>query len=280
MANFTFVAFLLSRLSLIGTEHGKLVTNVSTETSMKKLFTIFLLISVLFSVVKYFVYVINDYENIDSEKYEFPLNKVSFETHRLTNLKNTNNYIARDKAFVIIAFDVVSDFVNYAVFWSINLGIEVFTLKRFKETLAKKMKTISNAAMKEKREKENTDAIERMISMVRSNAITNFILKFPVSLNSMFQIVIACLYLNNSSETNFDYNNTKMMFYSRVNNDFFYFCMQLNGCKVFDKFSNLLFFFSLSFTFFFLLRFDLNFKACFLRFSTKFKSDNKNQQLI
>ena len=58
MCNFTYVAFALNRISLIGREHGKLVTFMS-DLGMKKYIGVTLLTSAIFSWIKGFRYQVN-----------------------------------------------------------------------------------------------------------------------------------------------------------------------------------------------------------------------------
>jgi hypothetical protein len=119
--NLTYVCYSLSRLSLIGQEHSVFVMKVSKETEMKKIIAILIVISVPLSVVKYFVYMIN---NINYKFEDFEFNKMmdqyplktfvylSFNQHNLESKSNITNI-----------FNCICDILNYPLFLFINLSI-------------------------------------------------------------------------------------------------------------------------------------------------------------
>lgn len=151
---------------------------------MWRIIATFIYISVTLSVVKYFNYKINDYYNTVNKPNQFIQNyplKLS-----ITRLDHS------DKMAEIIwinIFSLISDLINYPVFWILNFGIDIYTSVRLKETLAEKLKNVRNEEIRAKKEKEYSDAINRSISMIRSNFITNLLLKIPVVINSIFELL-------------------------------------------------------------------------------------------
>lgn len=256
VSNFTYTAFLLSRLSLIGLEHGLLVTKLSKETEMYRILGIFVLVSVLLSIVKYFQFVANDFNG--SEDYflsdflqEYPLKRSIY------------SYFIKDydteTSLVIIGFCIVSDVINYFVFPVVNLVIEIYTTRLLRKTLEEKLKLISNSELKKKKEDENAETIRRTICMVILNSLSNIFLKLPLVLNPIFEIIDTVL---------FDEITFLLPITSNENRDSYldgiiYFCVELYGCEMLDELFNLLFLVSLSINLVFYYNFDKNFNVCF-----------------
>jgi hypothetical protein len=279
VSNFTTLGYALSRLALIGQEHGKFVTNVSKETKMKKLFGITALICVILSLVKYFKYTVN---NLDDRSELFvSVNGVDY-TLDLVNrfpLKYTifpfilvDNEFERTKSTVISIFTIISDVVNYLIFFVCNFALEIYTAVLLKKTLDEKMKNISSdEEVRQKKEKEKKSANQRMRRMVVYTVISNLLFRLPVAINSMFEIAITFIYQPGTATFfSFSYNYN-------VKNNFVYFCLGLNGCEIFEDISNFLYFISLSVSLIFYYNFDLNFNECF---SKTILRKNKPQNTI
>jgi hypothetical protein len=149
----------------------------------------------------------------------------------------------------------------------------------FKKTLAEKLKKITNEEVKKKKEKENKEAIQRTRRMVISNLISSLLLKVPLALNPIFEITNTYLILsrgdnlyNHSVHIIEVFNQNPVLDKLKEKNyksNFLYFCLELNGCEMFYKLSNVCLFLSFTFTFIFYYKFDKNFKICFKRFIFK-----------
>lgn len=168
-----------------------------------------------------------------------------------------------------MVFNCLSDVANYPTFLVINLIWDVKTVLLLKKTIAEKME--SN--LSEKKKRENERLINRAILMVILNAVTFFLLKVPVLLNSIFEFVINEIYTNwynRPTEENgtIEYDG----------NIFIWLCFELFGCDLFEQFSNLLYFLSLSLHLYFYYKFDRNFQFSFHRkiLNKKFKPQQKS----
>jgi hypothetical protein len=255
-SNFTYVAFLLCRLSLIGKEHGRLVEKVSNQMSIKRFVSYYACLSLVLSIVKYFRFQIND---ADIFKYEFgTLDFSTFDEYpakfsRLDNFFDDidnptksnllNNIRAVTWAFIVL--NCISDILNYPVFLIICLVLDIVTSVELRKTLSQKISTSKQI------EEEKEEAIFKSTLLAILNALCNFLLKLPMTVNSIFEIYISL--------------NYKITNYSKefFNKHFFYFLIDLNGGDLFENLANFLYFFSLSLNFVFYYNFDRMFRFYF-----------------
>ena len=268
MSNFTHVAFLLSRLSLIGNKHGKIVTSISSKTSDCEIciwMLGFAITSLILSVVKYFIYVINvdfiDFISIISyvevgNKYP---RKFSYAERRVNN-----NDLSKTTAVTVI--NIVSDFVNYLMFFIVNMSIEIYSNILFKVTLKEKANQITDPKAKEKIEMQNAKSIKRNNRMVKWNIIADLLLKLPVILSVILETISAYLLLSSFDQAGKDsliVHIMNLFIKTRFKNSFNHFCIQLNGCQMLEDIFNVLFLFYLSLPLLFYYKYDLNFKQWF-----------------
>lgn len=262
MSNLTYLGFALCRLSLIDTEetNGKLVELVSKKLSLKVIMSIITILSVLFSIVKYFRFTINSTDlflfitTIDTNN-DYPL--------RLTTL---NSYRGSSSA-VFLAFNCLCDLCNYPLHLAVSLGVDIYTVVKLKRTLAKKMAT----ATSEKQMKED-DPVVRAIRMVVLNALVNVFLKLPVTINTFVEIHMSLVYFNvflSSFQFKENYQTTSSLIY---------FCQELNGCELFESVSNMLYMLSLTLGLLFYYNFDKNFKSSFRRLMFNEEPAKKKKQ--
>ena len=126
-ANFTYVQFALNRLSLIGKDHGKLVTKASEMTVSQ--FIARIIIPCLFlPVVKIFRYFPNSYR-IEAE-YPIPIGYYF-------------SYLSSSLLFVYMAFNILFDILNYIVFLLVNFVIDVNLAIQIKQAIDEKEKNKS-----------------------------------------------------------------------------------------------------------------------------------------
>jgi hypothetical protein len=118
-SNLTYMAFAISRLSLIGKNHGKLTVYVSNLTVGQFLVRVFLPCLAL-PAVKIFKYI----PNFDQPEDEYPHPFVYF-----------FNKISRGKSFTFLSFNILFDLANSFGFLVANLTIR---LKRLIEEKAQK----------------------------------------------------------------------------------------------------------------------------------------------
>jgi hypothetical protein len=135
MCNFTYFAFALNRISLIGKDHGKLVTFMS-KIGIKWYIGATLFISSVFSWIKGFKYEVN---YIYPDPY-FPI-PIEFNL-----LKNTISY-SKFRDFIMI-YILISDLVNYLVFVVICIVIDIY--------MVVKLRRNSNRILDEKAKKSES----------------------------------------------------------------------------------------------------------------------------
>ena len=138
MCNFTYVAFALNRIALIGKDHSKIVKFIS-ELDIRVYYLVTFLISFSLSWIKYFKYQVNNFEpNLNypiSNEWDIItllFTKNSFNTDKYTSYK------IPDRLYFI--YNSISDLINYVIFVIICLIIDIFMVVRLKQTLDEKLK--------------------------------------------------------------------------------------------------------------------------------------------
>ena len=127
-ANFTYVQFALNRLSLIGKNHGKLVTNAA-KLKMRQYIWRILIPCLILPVIKIFRYFPNSYR-IDAD-YPIPIGYYF-------------KYLSSSLMFIYMSFNITFDILNYALFLIINFIIDINLAIRMKQTIEEKKKNKSN----------------------------------------------------------------------------------------------------------------------------------------
>ena len=163
MCNFSYVAFALNRISLIGKDHGKLVVFVS-EVGFKKYISVSLLISAVFSWIKFFKYELN-YFYPDAS---FPLsNEMNIILHEINRFND----------FYFI-YNSISDLVNYLVFVVICVIIDICMVIELRRTLNEKTKKSESNQNKTTKNAEYEEAVNKAIRMVVQIVLLVFFLNF------------------------------------------------------------------------------------------------------
>jgi hypothetical protein len=170
MCNFTYVAFALNRINLIGKDHGKIVTFFS-EVGIKKYIVITLLISATFSWIKFFTYKVNH----SNPEANYPItNELSIYIY---NFKN---------AFYVFyfIFSFISSFVNYLLFVVITVIIDICMAVQLRRTLEDKSKKSEslNQKQNETKKTEFEEAVNKAIKMVVLNTAIGIFFKIPLSI--------------------------------------------------------------------------------------------------
>ena len=227
ISNFGYVGFSLTRLSLIGKDHSKLIKFIS-ELKMPYYILTSTIISVALSVVKIFRYQVN---GSDPDQ-DYPIRYD----------RNYNNMFSADfatKARVINVFNAISDLTNYLVFVLIDIILDIVLVRKFRKTMTDKINS---------EEVKITQVVFRIITLVVEFALFSIILKLPSSLKSVFDSI----HLNNDLVIPLANNQI----------DFLYewYCVYARFCPTFDKLSSILFAISISSNLFFYYLFDRNFK--------------------
>ena len=132
MANFSYVGFSISRLSLIGTDHSKFVKSFPDYSILVTQF-ISLILSGLLSTIKIFVYTPYDvpsFHNYKKETVPFRFDRNPKEIERIS--------LSKPRSKVINAFNFISDFSNYVTFTIVFLALDIVLLLKLKKTLENK----------------------------------------------------------------------------------------------------------------------------------------------
>jgi hypothetical protein len=129
-ANFTYVQFSLNRLSLIGKDHGKLVTNAS-KLEVRQYMGRIVIPCLVLPIIKIFRYLPNSYR-IDAD-YPIPIGYYF-------------KYLNRSLMFVYMSFNITFDILNYVVFLFVNLIIDVNLAIKMKQVIEEKTKNKANSS--------------------------------------------------------------------------------------------------------------------------------------
>jgi hypothetical protein len=232
ISNFGYVGFSMTRLSLVGKDHSKLIKFIS-ELSMSYYIIVSTIISVALSVAKIFHYQVNVFDPNQDYPIQFDRN--------FNNIYSPDPYFAT-KARVINVLNAVSDITNYFLFILVNIILDIILVRKLKKALSGKL----NSDVE-----KTTQAIFRMIVLVVSFALFSIILKFPASLKSIFDSI----HLNNKIDI-----EGKPFTDNHIDYLYEWFCVYPRFCPTFDKLASILFTISISANIFFYYMFDKNFK--------------------
>ena len=245
MNNFTYIAFALNRISLIGKDYNKLVKFMS-DVGIKKYTAVCFLISIGLSSVKFFSYRIN-YGKGDN--YYYP-------TEYSFILLYDNG--GEKKSTLFFTFNFISDLLNYLVFLLIHLSIDIVMIVKLRQTLNEKLekaKAYITKDQQEKKKKENETAVNKAILMVILNTALNIIFKVPTLIYSIIDFYESIYRLD------FNY----LANHGGFGRFYITFCHDAYFCHMFLRLSDLLFFISISIQLFFFVHFDKKFKITFYR---------------
>ena len=249
MCNFTYVAFALNRISLIGKDHGKIVTFFS-ELGIKKYIGLSLLISTSLSWVTYFKYYVNYIYNVESADFPFLA-----ENNLFTII--SNNFI---DAYYII--NSISSFVNYFLFVVICAIIDICMVVQLRRTLnekTKKSESMMNQKQNEAIKIENEEAVNKAIKMVVLNTAIGIFFKFPVFFIPLYNVIV-------------DFYHKKFVNYQISHPgfaDFYRFLKDSEFYNLIEDVSNFLFTISLFIQLFIYNRFDKKFRTGYERLMDK-----------
>ena len=264
MCNFTYVAFALNRISLIGKDHGKLVTFFS-EIGIKKYIGITLLISASFSWIKGLKYQVN--YNFFYSTFDFPLSNddLLFWTEIKPRIIE-----------VYYVYNSISDFINYFLFVVISAIIDICMVVQLRRVLEEK--TIKSASINQKQNEtkkaENEEVVNKAIKMVVINTSIGIFFKLPALfipiINVYADFYFSPNYFSVSNKPYFDY------FYS--------FLKESEFLSLIQDISTFLFTLALSIQMFIYNRFDKKFQTGYQRLKDKaftklknvFKSQNQS----
>ena len=256
---FSYIAFALNRISLIGKDHGKLVQFMS-DIGVKSYLAVCFLISCGLSVIKYFKYEIN----YDQPETSYPISN----DHDLSSIHRT--FISNDG--VIIA-NSIFDILNYVVFELLIFVIDVYLVVRMRRILNERLRKSESLMAKNKLEtmkKENEEAINKVIKMVIVNTAISVLFKLPVAFIPVVNVYAEFYYKDYLNQ--FDHPKFGAFYSFLLDSGFYDFFL---GC------SDLLFNLSLFLQLFIYRHFDKLFKIGLCRLISKndySKSNNSNRQ--
>ena len=258
MCNFTYVAFALNRISLIGKDHGKLVTFMS-KIGVKKYIGITLLISSIFSWIKGFKYEVNYFY---PDPY-FPL-PIEF------NLFENKIVHSTFRDFIMI-FISISDLVNYLVFVVICIVIDICMVVKLRRTLNEKAKKSEslNQKQNESKKAEFEEAVNKAIKMVVLNSVIGIVFKLPICIIPLLNAYARFYYRDEYYK--FDHPRFGEFFSMLVNSGFY---------DLIQDVSHLLYILSLAIQLFIYKRFDKKFLIGFERLMNKTSSNGKEKSKI
>lgn len=144
LANFTYLAFSMSRLSLIGKEYSKLVMYVAKDKSIKLYLAITIILSLVLSVCKYFRFMPAEISTSSSGIFtNFPDKLMIFALGKVRGVF---------QARLFLIFNTLCDLLNYLVFLVINLVLDIKMASELKKSLKEKEEKIEMTE-KQKRKK-------------------------------------------------------------------------------------------------------------------------------
>ena len=244
ISNFGYVGYLLSRLSLVGKDHSRLIRFFSKPAIVYYIIAS-TIISVALSIVKIFRYQVNEFDL--NQDYPIPFDR---------NFNNIFSPNFATKARLVNIFNAVSDLTNYFVFILIFIILDIVLLMKLRKTFSERMK--SNVAT------NTSQIVFRIKILVVSFAIYSVLLKLPASLKSIFDSI----HLNNKiyltfTDSHFDYL-------------YEWYCVYARYCPTYEKLTSNLFIISISTNIFFYYLFDNNFKFGLKIAYDKIISDKKS----
>jgi hypothetical protein len=258
LTNFIYLAFQLCRLSLIGNEHSKLVVKVSNKMSIKRYVLYSASLSLVLSIVKYFRFQINDADILEYRA----MSKIFFDTNdeypaKFSSIDNLNDnykldWNPRSETYALTIINFIIDALNYPTFTGICLTLDIIISNELTKTLSQKIVTSKQV------QEEKDEAIFKSKLTIYLNFLSNFLLKLPMTINSIFEIYIVLFYHR------YLYNNS----YEHVNY-FLYVFVELRGAEFFETLCNFLYYLSLSLNFVFFYNFDRMFRFYFRKWFFK-----------
>ena len=252
MCNFTYVAFALNRIALIGKDHSKLVKFIS-ELDIKVYTLVCFLISSSLSWIKYFKYQVNYFE----PNLNYPISNEFDIMFMVDNIiKFYKKYKNKFSSYLIsyelyFIYNSISDLINYVIFVIICILIDVLMVVRMKRTLEEKLKWYdkeTNLQKYETKKKENENAVNKLIKMVVINTVLAVLSKLPNSFMSIVNLYAAFYY-------RYFYNQ----FTAPVFGEFYSYLLDSGFYSLLIDIYEFLFVVSISIQFFIYMRFDKKF---------------------
>ena len=271
MCNFTYVAFSLNRISLIGKDHSKLVKFIS-DVNIKVYIAVCFLISSSLSWIKYFKYQVNYFESNEPIS-NFPIsnewNIMILGSYYEQYFDYSNAYQISDRFYFI--YNSISDIINYVVFVIVCITIDVSMVLQVKKILDEKLNKFKkeNDSKYEAKKKENKEAIDKLIQMVVINTALGVLFK----LSSSF-IPLVNLYAT------FYYRSYKNLFIAPAFGEFYSNLLDTGFYSLINDVCELLYIVSIAILFFIYKRFDKKFQEGYQMLFANSKNSSKSKEQI
>jgi len=197
MCNFAYIAFSFNRISLLGKDHGRIVTFFS-KVGVIKYTCVCLFISIVLSAIKYFKYDIN-YNQPDLK---YPVPKESDMYNHIFRNNKIQSVIFNDVYFII---NSITDLINYVLFVILCFVIDVCMVFQLRKVLNEKTKTTETLSVqvstkKTKNKKPETEeAISKAIKMVVINTTIALFFKLPLSFLPVINVIANYFYKNENN---------------------------------------------------------------------------------
>lgn len=243
MCHFSYLAFALNRISMLGKDHVKLVVFIS-KVNFKGYIVVTLFISLGFSVIKFFKYKIN-YDQFETS---FPI------LLEQDILMDSYLSYSNDAYFII---NSILDILNYVIFVFICFIIDVWMVIRLRRTLDEKAKglrklsSLSSSAL-EKKKKEFDEAVEKATRMVVLNTAIGIVLKMPSTILPLINL-----------HAEFNFKSLMDRYEKPAFREFYSLLFETEFYGAIQDFSNLLFLISIMLQFFIYKKFDKQFQIAF-----------------
>ena len=251
MCNFSYVAFALNRIGLIGKDHGKIITFVS-HLGIKKYIGITLMISASFSWINYFKYYVNYSYKVENDEFPFSIESIIYKQRFVVY---SSKFI--DAYYIINSISFVLNYFLFVILCAIIDICMVVQLRRVLEEKTKKSESMSmNQKQNETKKAENEEAVNKAIKMVVLNTAIGILFKLPISFIPLINLVAEFFQKNSINRNGYFFNLYVFLKNSEFNN-------------VIEYVSYFLFTLSLSIQFFIYNRFDKKFRTGYERLSDK-----------
>ena len=252
MCSFSYVAFALNRIGLIGKDHGKLVTFFS-EIGIKVFIGVAIIFSCSLSWIKGFKYEVNYF----NPHLNYPMS-----TEKDISILDANSF---NDAYFIINF--ICDLFNYVVFVIICVIIDICMVVQLRRTLEEKTKKSESLNQKQADSKkaENDKALKKAIKMVVLNSVIGIFFKLPASFIPLLNLIAEFYYKNK-------------MYIKYYHPDFGEFYMLLQDTELYSVIQDISYFLytlSLSIQIFIYIRFDKKFQIAFERIKKQHSNESK-----
>lgn len=253
ISNFSFLAFSVNRLSLVGKNKG--LVEFFSQLSIVKFMIVSVLISSEFSIVKRFRFRLNLVDPIENYPLIF-----------YRNILDVRRDEHKTSYTLIFVFGAIYDFVNYVVFTLVNIIVDFVLLYKLKKVLREKeekrivLMANSSEEAKERAKAENDEAVRRATKMIVSSALLNLVCKFPsavISFNDLRVLIVTPTFEQLLLGVNWGRRLFELPYTMK------HICYVEEVCIVFQNFGNFLYLILLSTYLFFYYIFDKNFKRTF-----------------